>query len=146
MGFYVHVHVSFACDENEPVAWLAKKHAPNYQAEGASDAARAARWFLDDLAERAGHNPGPKGGLSLWGMVGNYTRVEEFCEILRPFWTELLQTRDCGPDVFKHIVVFEEPEQSERAIAYEIFLPDGGHTGEPLMIRRHELPFCWNQY
>jgi hypothetical protein len=144
MGWYVHVHVSFACDENEPVAEVAKKHAERHATDGGSDAECAARWFLDGLSERTGANMGPKGGLSLWGMTGNHTSVSEFCERLRPFWLELLQTPKCGPLDFEHIVVFEEQEQSGQAIAYEIYLDEPARSN--LMIRRHELPFCWNQF
>jgi hypothetical protein len=142
MGFYVHIHVSFACDHNEPVAALAKKHLAVIADE--DDARRAARWFLSDLSERTGENRGPKGGVSLWGMIGNYTPVDQFCEVLRPFWRELLETPDCGPLDFEHIVVFQEREQSERAQAFEIFLDDG-RSGD-LVIREHDLPFCWGQY
>lgn len=142
MGYYVHVHVSFACDDNEPVAALAKRHAENYKTEGAGDAERAARWFLDDLSERTGTNMGPKGGVSLWGIIGNYTSVDEFCELLRPFWIELLTTPQCGPLDFEHIIVFEEREQSEQAVAYEIYLE---RESQALTIKRHALPFCWNQ-
>lgn len=147
MGWYVHVEVSFSCCENEPVAALARKHAPNHLEDGpASDSERAARWFLDDLAGRTGENMGPKGGVSLWGMIGNYTHVDVFCERLRPFWKELLETPKCGPSSHAHIIVFEEQEQSEQAIAYEIKLADEERTDGELVITRHALPFCWNQY
>lgn len=83
MSHDVHIHVCFACDKNEGVAELAKKH---IRPEDDRDASEEARWFLKDLAGRTGRNPGPKGGLSVWGMVGNYTAEDVFVDELRPFW------------------------------------------------------------
>src|SRR5580692_1907576 len=111
MAWDVHIHVCFACDKNEKVAEIAKKHCASILSN--NDGHREAVWFLTDLAKRTGPNYGPKGGLSLWGMTGNYTNVEEFCEILRPFWVELLSGIDGGPCEHEHIIVFEEQEQSE---------------------------------
>ena len=91
MGHYVHLNVCFACDTNDAVAELAKQHMPP------EDGNREARWFLQALAERTGANPGPKGGLSTWGIVGNYTDEDEFVETLRPFWKALLSDVDGGP-------------------------------------------------
>lgn len=139
MAWDVHIHVCFPCSENEGVAALAKKHLDPLTDE--SDGHQAAIWFLKDLSGRTGHNPGPKGGLSLWGMVGNYTNVSTFCDVLRPFWMELLSGVEGGPLDFEHILVFEEQEQSGAATAHEIFLEDGA-----LVIRKHErLPFSWAQ-
>jgi hypothetical protein len=140
MGLYVHVHVSFSCDNNEGVAELAKKHLllasnNNYTKE--------ATWFLKDLAIRTGSNPGPKGGMSLWGIIGNYTNVEDFVVTLKPFWVDLLTGVEDGPHSFEHILVFEEREQAERAIAYEIFLEEPDH--KEFTVRKHELPFAWMQ-
>ncbi len=142
MGFYVHIHVCFACDSNDGVAELAAKHAAAFPPCVPNDSSRYARWFLDDLAKRTGGNDGPKGGLSMWGMVGNYTRVDEFCEELRPFWKDLLQGVEGGPCGHEHVLVFEEKEQTERAIAYEISLDE---DTEELSIKRHECPFTWMQ-
>ena len=142
MGFYVHIHVCFACDDNSGVAELAAKHAATFPTYEQGNAIRYVRWFLDDLAKRTGGNDGPKGGLSMWGMVGNYVRVEEFCERLRPFWAELLAGVKGGPCDCEHVLVFEEREQTERAIAYEIALNE---DTEELSIKRHECPFAWMQ-
>lgn len=147
MGFYVHIHVSFACDNNDEIAALAKEYlsgAKKLTEEDSPDAHFTARKFLESLASRSGNNEGPKGGLSLWGMVGNYTRVDLFCELLVPFWKDLFKCSE-GPGPWEHIIVFEESEQSEQAIAYEIFLEDEGYGNGGLITRRHELPFCWNQ-
>lgn len=137
MGFYVHLSVVFACDRNEGVAALATKHLPSVAET------REPRWFLEELSKRTGGNPGPKGGLSLWGIVGNYTDAEEFIEVLRPFFTELLSGQiDGGPCEFEHAIVFTEREQSERATAFEISRDeDTGH----LQVKEHELPFAWMQ-
>lgn len=145
MGWYVHIHVCFACNKNEGVAALAKKHRPSIADD--SDAHRAAGWFLDDLAERTGENRGPKGGLSLWGMVGNYTEVEAFCDCLKPFWIDLLSEVEGGPCNHERIIVFEEPEQREAATAYEIGWDDPGSEVRSLIIKKHEsLPFSWQQF
>lgn len=148
MGYYVHIHVAFACDNNEPVAELAKKHLAIMDF---SDCVEA-EWFLTELSKRTGTNPGPKGGMSLWGVIGNYTAAEEFVEILRPFWREML-VNSIGPHYFEHIIVFEEAEQTEQAIAYEIFLsenPDDAEGkplhGRELTIKKHQLPSCWGQF
>jgi hypothetical protein len=139
MGFYVHLHVCFACDRNDGVAALARKHL--HRVVSAEDYwNKEVVWFLTDLSERTGPNPGPKGGLSMWGMVGNYSSGETFCEALRPFWQELLAGVDGGPNQFEHILVFEETEQRERAIAFEISAESGVVT-----IQRHECPFAWMQ-
>ena len=79
MGHYVHLSVVFACDENDGVAEIAKRYLDTIGEN------REAQWFLEDLSNRTGRNPGPKGGLSTWGIVGNYTDKDEFIETLRPF-------------------------------------------------------------
>lgn len=142
MGWYVHIHVAFSCDRNEGVGELAAKHLAMLS-ESDDDAIRYVRFFLTELSERTGENPGPKGGLSLWGMTGNCTRADEFCQTLIPFWGELLSGHiDGGPCSHEHVIVFEEQEQSERAVAYEIASDDGA----PITIKRHELPFAWMQF
>lgn len=146
MGWYVHIHVCFSASENEPIAALASRHLPAIEAMEMDHGVRYAIWFLQDVAKRTGTNPGPKGGLVLWGMVGNYTLVDKFCEYLKPFWFELLSKgiSCCQHD---HIMVFEEQEQSEAANAYEIFLADERDPIAGLVIRKHErLPFTWMQF
>ena len=138
MGHYVHLTVCFACDTNEGVAALAKEHMPP------EDGSREARWFLQALAERTGNNPGPKGGLSTWGIVGNYTDKDEFVETLRPFWKALLSDPEGGPCSFEHILIFVEHEQTERATAIEIFLDDDENK-DSLIVKKHECPFAWMQ-
>lgn len=152
MGYYVHLSVIFACDQNEGVAALAQKHLVLLPPDDHEDACIEAKWFLEDLAGRTGQNNGPKGGLSLWGIVGNYTHAEEFVKALTAFWKELLQAdgESGGPLCHEHILVFYEPEQSEMASAIEIILSkndelDRSEAGD-LVIRHHtNLPFCWGQ-
>lgn len=138
MGYYVHIHVAFACDTNEGVAALAKKHLLTI-----GDDCNEARWFLEALSGRTGNNPGPKGGLSLWGIIGNYSDGEKFVEVLKSFWTELLTGEiDGGPCSHENIVVMVEREQTEWAEAIQIGCEDG-----KLEIKRCErLPFAWMQY
>lgn len=146
MGWYVHIHVCFACDTNVGVAAIAAKHLPALAALDTADGAREARWFLGDLAGRTGGNSGPRGGLSLWGMVGNYTRGDVFCEVLRPFWEDLLSGVDGGPCSFERVVVFVENEQSDAATAYQIGWDDNDSPTRELIIQKHEsLPFAWGQ-
>ena len=90
---------------------------------------------------------GPKGGLSLWGMTGNYTRVDAFCDILLPFWRDLLVGFEGGPCSFEHVIVFEEREQVESATAYEIQWDDDELPQREMLIKKHEkLPFAWMQF
>jgi hypothetical protein len=147
MAWDVHIHVCFSCDRNEPVAELARRHLEAVKARDGDDGDRAAVWFLEDLAKRTGGNPGPKGGLSLWGMVGNYTNGASFCEALKPFFEEMLIHGVGGICQHEHILVFEEQEQSESPTVYEIML-DGDYDSDArrLAIKRHEnLPFTWMQ-
>lgn len=147
MGWYVHIHVCFACDKNDAVAELARKHLPNIVSD--ESGVREARWFLEDLSKRSGSNSGTKGGLSLWGMIGNYTRVESFVDALMPFWRDLLSDESdeyYGPRDFERVIVFEEHEQSGAANAYEIYWDDPESSGRSLVVKEHErLPFTWGQ-
>lgn len=134
MGYYVHINVCFACDENESIAELAKEEMTN------NSLCIEAKWFLEDLSERTGRNPGPKGGLCTWGMVGNYTDGELFVTCLIPFWKKVFNS-DCGLCDFEHILVFVEREQTERALAFEIKL-----EGDEIQITEHKCPFAWMQF
>lgn len=147
MGFYVHLSVIFSASYNDGIAELARKHLPLLVFEDGEN--REAEWFLRDLSGRTGENMGPKGGLCLWGTVGNYTRPDKFVDKLRPFWKELLSGVTGGPLSFHHILVFGEPEQTERTTAYEIFLPEnedgfGDHESD-LIVKVHECPFAFMQ-
>lgn len=90
-------------------------------------------------------------------MVGNHTNVKSFVDLLKPFWKDLLSGVKGGPCDFEHIVVFYEEEQSEQAKCFEIYfeehmiceLINGTLQIKPkqeLIIKHHELPFCWNQF
>lgn len=137
MGHYVHLSVVMACYNNEPVAEIAKKYV------GKMDKCFEAEWFIDDLSKRTGINTGPKGGLSFWGIVGNYTCAEHFCDCLRPFWKELFEKENHGsPFDFEHIIVFSEHEQSEQAEAHEISY---NNETKEVEIKYHILPFAWMQ-
>ena len=138
MGYYVHIHVCFACDDNDPVAALALKHLPTIPAN-----AREARWFLESLSKRSGENLGPKGGLSLWGIVGNYTNGAEFCDVLRPFWLELIGGEVGGICNFENVVVICEAEDSGAATAYQVSFDED--NGAVAVKTSERLPFLWNQ-
>lgn len=141
MAWDVHLHVCFACDENDAVAALAAEHLARDTAM-----ARECPWaamFLTAVSERRGENLGPKGGLLLWGIVGNYVNVEEFVERLRPFFLDVLRGVDGGPLDHEHVIVFSEQEQSEQTIAHEVVYDRDTDT---LTVRVHECPFSFGQY
>jgi hypothetical protein len=80
-------------------------------------------------------------------MIGNHTRAEDFAEILRPFWDDLLRADVGGPNRWERISVFYEPEDSERVIALEIHLEGDGwwnFANCRLIIAKHKyLSFVW---
>ena len=145
MGWNVHLHVAFKCTTNDGVAALAQRHLTGLRLP---EEAIEARLFLEALANRSGENLSMKGGLSLWGLVGNHTDVGEFCEVLVPFWHDLLSGIDGGPLDFERVVVFEEQEQSEAAAAYQIGWdhPDRRDARRVQIQRFERLPFSWGQY
>lgn len=137
MSYSVHLSVVFSCNHNDEVAKIARRHL------SAAGDNREACAFLEDLAKRTGVNPGPNGGLSLWGIVGNYTDADEFVDVLRPFWRDLLSGDYVdGPGRDAHVIVFAEPEEAGRAIAFEVALDKA--TGE-VVADKHTLPFAWMQ-
>ncbi len=124
-----------------PLAAIAKECLPMVSED------RDAENFLKDLSERTGINKGYKGGLSLWGYVGNHSVGERFVDVLRPFWYAVFKAKDEDGDEaillsHEHILVFVEEEQSEQAQAYEIMLDDA----DTLVIKHHQCPFSWGQY
>lgn len=147
MGHYVHLHVAFNCGSSEEQ--LAKAAAQHLASLPVNDAGYPANleagWYLKFLSGGQGIYPGPKGTLSIWGVVGNYTLGDEFVEALRPFFREVLK-EVIAPH--RHICVFYEPEQSERCTVFEIFLeelPEGERFGD-LVVKRHEdMPFAFMQ-
>lgn len=149
MSYYVHLHVVFNANGNDGIAALAKQHL----AEMEKRANEEAILFLQDLSQRTGVNPGVKGGLCFWGIVGNYSNAEEFAEVLKPFWLDLLcGDIEGGPRDHHHILVFYEREGSEQAIALEIFTEvrrneSTGKLEDAICIKKHEdLPFAWMQF
>lgn len=146
MGYYVHLHVSFACDTNDQVAEMAKKH---LNESGALFTSIEAKWFLEELSERSGSNPGPKGGLSLWGIIGNHTDLDAFIGDVSPFFREVLfSDLEGGPNDFEHVLVFYEPEGSEAMTVAEIYLDEENDEAvDRLVVKRHErMPFKANQF
>lgn len=150
MGFYVHIHVCFECHGYDGIARLARKHLPTLPEEWAN---KDAVYFLRALSRLHGEAPGTKGGMCLWGHVGNYTDVGLFVKILEPFWRELLPEVKSesdlddwdGPFAWEHVLVFYQPEDRDHAAAYEIYWddPDAGPQ-KTLICRHHErLPFKW---
>lgn len=152
LSTYVHIHVCFACDQNEGVALLASAYLKRLAEEDANSPENRwwlfdAKMFLSSLADRTGSNLGPKGGLSLWGMIGKNTEVGQFCEGLRPFWADLLSDVEGGPCDFENVMVFEEVEQSQAATVYQIGWDDCESDQRAIIIKQlSRLPFFWNQH
>jgi hypothetical protein len=155
MSHYVHLHVAFNADGNEGIAALARQHLAEMEKRAEDDTDYSinedAVLFLQDLGQRTGPNLGHKGGLCLWGIVGNYSDAEDFAETLCPFWLDLLcGDLEDGPCNHNHIIVFYERQGSEQANALEIFVkPEykAGTARDAVHIKKHEgLPFAWMQY
>lgn len=140
MSWNVHLHIAFSAYENDPIAAVAKKHLA--LVEQNDDIVKEVKWFLKDASKRTGRNPGPKGGLFLWGKICNFLNAEAFIKGLSPFFLEILSTKECDPGDWERIVIFYEPEQSEAAHAYEVSLDE-----TRLAIRHFQnLPFTWMQF
>lgn len=155
MGYYVHLSVTYSgdCDGDalERLKPLVEKHKKYIEKEWDDvsqdgkhtyEWSREAYWFLEAVLDKKNYNCGPKGMLFTWGIVGNYTSAENFKDCLSPFFEEMLKEEISVSD-FDHILVFWEQEQSEQAKAFEIFLNE---DSKKLEVKKHELPFCWNQY
>lgn len=153
MGYYVHLHVVFHCDLNDEVAALARKHLEiGTVSETEEHGKREAYWYLEELSKRTGQNPGQKGGLSLWGIIGNYTNVEAFIEVLNPFWLDLLSCAlEGGPSDYDVVTIFYQPEQTSTANVFVIRLAESRRAlkmfpelKQSLRVAHHEdLPFSW---
>lgn len=143
MGFYVHLSVCYSSELEDDIKPELEKLVNKYKKE---DAPKEAIWILEAILDPKNYNCGPKGFLFTWGVVGNYTSGQEVVDYLKPFFEEQLRN-NLGTLDFDHILIFEEREQSQQAIAYEIFLEDSNSDEKgPLIVKRHELPFCWNQF
>ena len=141
MGWYTHLSVIMPCDDNDIVAKIAKESLPLLDKEFGS---READWYLEELSKRSGSNPGPKGGLSLWGMVSNHADGEAFCKTLIPFWDKVI-SEEGGPLYFESVNVFYEEEQSEATIVFEIRRKGREMDGEIEIINHGCMPFQFHQ-
>lgn len=123
MAHDVHLHVCFPCNDHGAVAEVAKRHLPSIHARADAEdpGVREARAFLRALSQRSGLAEGWKGGLSTWGVVGNYTDEDAFVDVLGPFWLELFSEFDGGPLSFERAIVFFEHEQTEAAGCWELW-------------------------
>lgn len=140
-----HLHVCIPAYSNDEIAVIARRHLESFGPKMLAPCRR----FLQALSFRSGENPGSKGGLSLWGEVGNHTNGEAFCDDLLDFWADILKSNDDGtPDADEHIIVFYEKEQTEAATAFEIYLLEAEDApNSPITIKRHsDLPFTWMQF
>ena len=145
---YILLSVCFPCDLNEPIAQIA-------QSIPADELCDPAQQFLRELSTRTGKNPGGKGGLCQWGIVGSGFKPLVFVQELMPFWRALLsqEGEDSSPDPASRVIVFSEKEQIDEAEAFEIgwFNDSGGWGGswdaekrDRIHIRHHDLPFAWS--
>lgn len=142
MGFWVHFSVCYNCSLEDSLITLVNKHKKlilksnninDYPSDEALD-------LLNALINENNYNIGSKGELFTWGIVGNYTNVEKIVLSLSDFFKEQLKNK-AGCSNEAHIILFEEKEESNQAKCWEVYL-----EGNKLIINRHELPFCWNQY
>lgn len=142
MGSYCHLHVCFHCDDNFGVSTIASECLKDLMAKG-EEACPESIMFLEDLAGRSGSNPGSKGGLSLWGIIGNYTNLWKFAEDdLAPFWRRLLSGKiPGGPGIDERVIIFCEKEQAERSVAIEVYLD--WRNNYILVLKEHECSFSW---
>lgn len=148
IGLYTLLQVSFRAARNEPVAALAREHLARLSGGPGGQVVRAIKevqWFLQDLAMRTGPNPGPKGGLCLWGIIGNSTMAEWFVDELRPFWFDLLASDDDNTDSDDHILVFCQKDiNGPPPSVFQIGLTEAGDALE--ISRFDDLPFSWNRF
>lgn len=156
MALDVHLHVCFPCDNNDHVAALAARHHAALPIVTDHLAPPYAREFLEDLMERRGPNPGPKGGLSLWGWVTNHGDGQRFVDALAAFWIDLLSGSIAdedygGPADYERICVFAEREQRGFTTVWQIGLFDDLDDVDYSRPRRLEvkvfpdMPFSWAQ-
>ena len=141
MGYYVHLHVVIDCGESPQLAALARTHEQRL-----SDWASLEHYLdpdawrlLTDLGQReAPLSPGPKGDLTLWGYVGNYTNVERFVTQLTPFFRDLFSMSRDRP---AYVSVFAQEEQTETARLVQI-RPRSHDDPTNLEVREfYDLPF-----
>jgi len=128
MGWSVHLLVTFPCDGPRGVVELAQRHIPTFvNPPPQTTAAHLAKQFLEFLASGKGIDCATKGGRFAWGVIGNNPKPDEFVELLRPFWIELLShftpppPHDWdGPLYYKSILVFSEAYEVGHASLIEI--------------------------
>ena len=144
MANHILLSVCFPCDLNEPIAQIA-------QSIPADELCDIAQQFLRELSARSGENPGGKGGLCQWGIVGSGFSTLIFVQDLMPFWTALLsqEGEDSSPDPGSRVIVFSEKEQFNRSEAFEIgWVDENGYWDaedrDRLDIVHHLLPFAWS--
>jgi hypothetical protein len=134
MSVDVLLVVAFVCPDNDPVAVLAKQHLAALPPP-TEDGHGEARDFLEALAGRSGPTLGTKGGMSVWGTVGNYVRPDAFIAALAPFWEDLLPQMPSE----RRVMVFSETEQREVARVFSVFRSrDGSITASV-----HECDWAW---
>lgn len=157
MGSYCHLQVSFACDDHEVLAGVAKKHREPLEKKWDEERRIFATErnitgdhpvydnmvefhalvYLISLSEDKCVFIGPKGGVCSWGIVGNYVQEEEFVFQLIPFWIDVLSGEEGLACKHEHIIVFYE-HQERPSGAFEIYrLPEGdpGYTQRGVLIK-----------
>ncbi len=154
MGYYVHFSVTYSShmdaeDFNNlhQLAEKTEKQLNELNALKECSVSQECFEFLNAVLDSKNYNTGRKGTLFTWGIVGNYTPVDEIVENLSTFFDEMLR-KEIGVGDFNHIIFFQEREQSEQAECWEIYLEDIDDLENKgkLIINHHKLPFCWNQF
>lgn len=144
MALYTHISVCFSVDDNTFGRCIAKSYMRELEKDR-DNASIELIWMLKAFSEGNGIFTGPKGSLFNWGIVGNYTGIEDFITQLIPFLEALRSDEDTGFCDFEHAIVFYEREGSESATVYEI-MPFENNAMNPLIWRVHEnMPFTWMQ-
>jgi hypothetical protein len=154
MSFDVELLVTFRCSHYSRVAPLARHHLACLRETAEQRKCPEAITFLEDLAARQGTaDQGPKNGVAAWTYGGNYTRPDDFAEVLRPFWDDLLRYPvDGGPLRPDHVLVLYQLQERGQIDALQIYLDLPERFWEemehlsawPLVVDRHEgLPLSW---
>ena len=117
MGFYVHLQVSWGGGSSVAVPQIARKHLEKLTCKD-KETFNEAHWFFESVISGKSFFGGPKGDFWAWGVIGNYTNVEEFIELTKPFFMELYK---CGELLEHDRVIFQcEPEQNESVSIYQL--------------------------
>lgn len=121
MSFSVYFSIQFRCDDNDPLAKIAKDYYNLYE-ENKEDSydCMLERRFLKSLSERIGTNIGRNGGLCFYGEIGNYLVAENFVDELKEFWLDLYK-QEIIPG-YHRIIIFKQTEADLSPKVIQVYL------------------------